>query len=203
MKPRCRNLIGVADKGNRLQGVHSGRRDFQRGSAKAATSRYFSEPNTALVGCRQCRPGAQEEPQEQVRLERPPDEAPAEVPLPVEKPPEKAQDSPPPAPVTAKPVKAAAPNVGPSWLTPSTTAPAIAHGASPRGLRSSCQESVDMLISPAVSPFAAAVVEAHGHDLLRCLRGKIGLGSQSSFAEIGSIEIAAHKLHDQRGRISD
>jgi len=62
-------------------------------------------------------PKPQEEPQEQVKLERPPDEAPAEVPLPVEKPPEKAQEAPPPAPVTAKPVKAAAPNVEPSWLT--------------------------------------------------------------------------------------
>jgi periplasmic protein TonB len=62
-------------------------------------------------------PKPQEEPQEQVKLERPPDEAPAEIPLPVEKPPEKAQDSPPPAPVTAKPVKAAAPNVEASWVT--------------------------------------------------------------------------------------
>jgi periplasmic protein TonB len=62
-------------------------------------------------------PKPQEEPQEQVKLERPPDEAQAEVPLPVEKPPEKAQDAPQPAPVTAKPVKAAAPNVEPSWLT--------------------------------------------------------------------------------------
>ena len=52
-----------------------------------------------------------------MKLERPPDEAPAEIPLPVEKPPEKAQDSPPPAPVTAKPVKAAAPNVEASWVT--------------------------------------------------------------------------------------
>jgi periplasmic protein TonB len=62
-------------------------------------------------------PRPQEKPQEQVKLERPPDEAPAEVPLPVEKPPEKAQDSPPPAPVTAKPVKAAAPNAEASWFT--------------------------------------------------------------------------------------
>ncbi len=62
-------------------------------------------------------PKPQEEPREQVKLERPPDETPAEIPLPAEKPPEKAQDSPPPAPVTAKPVKAAAPNVEASWLT--------------------------------------------------------------------------------------
>ena len=34
--------------------------------------------------------------------------------------------------------------------------------------------------------FVAAVIEAHGHGLLRCLRDKVGLGSQSSFAEIGS-----------------
>jgi hypothetical protein len=47
-------------------------------------------------------PQPQERPREEVKLERPPDEAPAEVPLPVEKPPEKVQNSPPPAPVTAQ-----------------------------------------------------------------------------------------------------
>jgi periplasmic protein TonB len=62
-------------------------------------------------------PKPQEKPQEQVKLEQPPDDVPADIPLPVEKPPEKVQDSPPPAPVTAKPVKAAAPNVEASWLT--------------------------------------------------------------------------------------
>ena len=62
-------------------------------------------------------PKPQEKPQEQVKLERPPDEAPAEVPLPVEKPPEKVQDSPPPAPVTAQRVKGGAPKVEPSWQT--------------------------------------------------------------------------------------
>ena len=62
-------------------------------------------------------PKPQEKPQEQVKLERPPDEAPAEVPLPVEKPPEKVQNSPPPAPVTAQRVKGGAPKVEPSWQT--------------------------------------------------------------------------------------
>jgi periplasmic protein TonB len=56
-------------------------------------------------------------PQEEVKLERPPDEAPAEVPMPVEKPPEKVLDSPPPAPVTAQRVKGGAPKVEPSWQT--------------------------------------------------------------------------------------
>jgi protein TonB len=58
-----------------------------------------------------------QEPKEEVKLERPPDEAPAEIPLPVEKPPEKVQDSPPPAPVTAQRVKGGAPKVEPSWQT--------------------------------------------------------------------------------------
>jgi protein TonB len=61
-------------------------------------------------------PKPQEKPQEQVKLERPPDEAPAEVPLPVEKPPEKVENSPPPAPVTAQRVKGGAPTVEP-WQT--------------------------------------------------------------------------------------
>jgi protein TonB len=59
----------------------------------------------------------QERPKEEVKLERPPDEAPAEVPLPVEKPPEKVQNSPPPAPVTAQRIKGGAPKVEPSWQT--------------------------------------------------------------------------------------
>jgi periplasmic protein TonB len=62
-------------------------------------------------------PKPQEPPKEEVKLERPPDEAPAEIPLPVEKPPEKVQDSPPPAPITAQQVKGGAPKVEPSWLT--------------------------------------------------------------------------------------
>jgi periplasmic protein TonB len=59
----------------------------------------------------------QPKPQEEMKIERPPDEAPTEVPLPVEKPPEKAQNSPPPAPVTAQRVKGGAPTVEPSWQT--------------------------------------------------------------------------------------
>jgi periplasmic protein TonB len=59
----------------------------------------------------------QPKPQEEMKIERPPDEAPTEVPLPVEKPPEKAQTSPPPAPVTAQRVKGGAPTVEPSWQT--------------------------------------------------------------------------------------
>jgi periplasmic protein TonB len=59
----------------------------------------------------------QPKPQEEMKVERPPDEAPAEVPLPVEKPPEKVQNSPPPAPVTAQRVKGGAPKVEPSWQT--------------------------------------------------------------------------------------
>jgi periplasmic protein TonB len=59
----------------------------------------------------------QPKPQEEMKIERPPDEAPTEVPLPVEKPPEKAQSSPPPAPVTAQRVKGGAPTVEPSWQT--------------------------------------------------------------------------------------
>ena len=62
-------------------------------------------------------PHPQEKPQEDVKLERPPDEARAEVPLPVEKLPEKVQDSPPPAPVTAQQVKGGAPKVEPSCQT--------------------------------------------------------------------------------------
>jgi protein TonB len=62
-------------------------------------------------------PQPQEKPKEEVKLERPPDDAPAEVPLPVEKPPEKVQNSPPPAPVTAQRVKGGAPKVEPSWQT--------------------------------------------------------------------------------------
>jgi periplasmic protein TonB len=62
-------------------------------------------------------PKPQEQPNEEVKLEQPPDEAPAEVPLPVEKPPEKVQNSPPPAPVTAQRVKGGAPKVEPSWQT--------------------------------------------------------------------------------------
>jgi protein TonB len=62
-------------------------------------------------------PKPQEQPQEQVKLERPPDEAPAEVLLPVEKPPEKVQNSPPPAPATAQQVKGGAPKVESSWQT--------------------------------------------------------------------------------------
>jgi len=62
-------------------------------------------------------PKPQEQPKEEVKLERPPDEAPAEVPLPVEKPPEQVQNSPPPAPVTAQQVKGGAPKVEPSWQT--------------------------------------------------------------------------------------
>jgi protein TonB len=54
---------------------------------------------------------------EDMKVERPPDEAPAEIPLPVEKPPEKVQSSPPPAPVTAQRVKGGAPTVEPSWQT--------------------------------------------------------------------------------------
>jgi protein TonB len=59
----------------------------------------------------------QPKPQEEMKVERPPDEAPAEVPLLVEKPPEKVQNSPPPAPVTAQRVKGGAPKVEPSWQT--------------------------------------------------------------------------------------
>ena len=59
----------------------------------------------------------QPKPQEEMKVERPPDEAPAEVPLPLEKPPEKVQNSPPPAPVTAQRVKGGAPKVEPSWQT--------------------------------------------------------------------------------------
>ena len=62
-------------------------------------------------------PQPQEKPKEEVKLERPPDDAPAEVPLPVEKPPEKVQNSPPPAPVTAQRVKGGAPKIEPSWQT--------------------------------------------------------------------------------------
>lgn len=54
---------------------------------------------------------------EEVKLERPPDDALAEVPLPVEKPPEKVANSPPPAPVTAQQVKGGAPKVEASWQT--------------------------------------------------------------------------------------
>jgi len=62
-------------------------------------------------------PQPPEKPKEEVKLERPPDEAPAEVPLPVEKPPEKVVNSPPPAPVTAQQVKGGAPKVEASWQT--------------------------------------------------------------------------------------
>jgi protein TonB len=62
-------------------------------------------------------PQPPEKPKEEVKLERPPDEAPAEVPLPVEKPPEKVANSPPPAPVTAQQVKGGAPKVEASWQT--------------------------------------------------------------------------------------
>jgi periplasmic protein TonB len=59
----------------------------------------------------------QPKPPEDMKVERPPDEAPAEVPLPVEKPPEQAQTAPPPAPVTAQKVKGGAPVIEPSWQT--------------------------------------------------------------------------------------
>ncbi len=59
----------------------------------------------------------QPKPPEDMKVERPPDEAPAEIPLPVEKPPEKAQTAPPPAPVTAQKVKGGAPTIEPSWQT--------------------------------------------------------------------------------------
>jgi protein TonB len=62
-------------------------------------------------------PQLPEKPKEEVKLERPPDEAPAEIPLPVEKPPEKVANSPPPAPVTAQQVKGGAPKVEASWQT--------------------------------------------------------------------------------------
>jgi protein TonB len=62
-------------------------------------------------------PQPPEKPKEEVKLERPPDEAPAEVPLPVEKPPEKVANAPPPAPVTAQQVKGGAPKVEASWQT--------------------------------------------------------------------------------------
>jgi periplasmic protein TonB len=62
-------------------------------------------------------PKPPEPPKEEVKLERPRDEAPAEVPLPVEKPPEKVENSPPPAPVNAQQVKGGAPKVESSWQT--------------------------------------------------------------------------------------
>ena len=59
----------------------------------------------------------QPKPPENMKVERPPDEAPAEIPLPVEKPPEKAQTAPPPAPITAQKIKGGAPTIEPSWQT--------------------------------------------------------------------------------------
>ncbi len=52
---------------------------------------------------------------EEMRVERPPEDARSIVPAPDVKPPEKIENSPPPAPVTAQQVKGGAPHVEPSW----------------------------------------------------------------------------------------
>ena len=59
----------------------------------------------------------QDKPNQEVRLEQPPDEAPALVPLPVAKPPEQVEEARPPAPRTAEQVKGGAPHIEPSWQT--------------------------------------------------------------------------------------
>jgi periplasmic protein TonB len=54
---------------------------------------------------------------DEVKMEQPPDEAPSPVPMPTVKPPEKVEQTPPPAPQTAQPVKGGAPPVALSWQT--------------------------------------------------------------------------------------
>jgi periplasmic protein TonB len=86
------------------------------GSNQAVEQDFAPAPET-MVESSPLPDAPQPKPQEDMKVERPPDEAPTEVPLPVEKPPEKAQTSPPPAPVTAQRVKGGAPTVEPSWQT--------------------------------------------------------------------------------------
>jgi periplasmic protein TonB len=59
----------------------------------------------------------QQQPQDEMKVEQPPDQAPALVPLPTVKPPEKVENSPPPAPRTAQQVRGGAPAIAPSWQT--------------------------------------------------------------------------------------
>ncbi len=58
-----------------------------------------------------------EKPQQEMKVEQPPDDTPSPVAVPDVKPPEKVENSPPPAPVTAQQVKGGAPHVEPSWQT--------------------------------------------------------------------------------------
>jgi periplasmic protein TonB len=57
----------------------------------------------------------EKQPNDEIKVEQPPDQTPALVPLPTVKPPEKVEDSPPPAPRTAQQVKGGAPAIAPLW----------------------------------------------------------------------------------------
>jgi periplasmic protein TonB len=86
-------------------------------STPDATEQDFAPAPETMVESSPLPDVPQPKPPEDMKIERPPDEAPAEIALPVEKPPEKVQSSPPPAPVTAQRVKGGAPTVEPSWQT--------------------------------------------------------------------------------------
>jgi periplasmic protein TonB len=58
-----------------------------------------------------------DKPDEELKVEQPPDETPALVPIPAAKPPEQAEEARLPAPRTAEQVKGGAPRIEPSWQT--------------------------------------------------------------------------------------
>jgi periplasmic protein TonB len=59
----------------------------------------------------------QDKPNEELKVEQPPDEAPGTVPVPTVKPPQQVEQAQPPAPRTAEAVKGGAPHIEPSWQT--------------------------------------------------------------------------------------
>jgi periplasmic protein TonB len=62
-------------------------------------------------------PQPQEEKHEEIKVERPPEDATADTPEPVAKPPQQTEQAQPPAPRTAQQVKGGAPRIEPSWRT--------------------------------------------------------------------------------------
>jgi protein TonB len=58
-----------------------------------------------------------DKPNEELKVEQPPDEAPGTIPIPAAKPPQQVEEARPPAPRTAEAVKGGAPHIEPSWQT--------------------------------------------------------------------------------------
>jgi periplasmic protein TonB len=84
-------------------------------STPDAVERDFAPAPETMIESRPPPEPQKEKPQEEVKLEQPPDATSAIVPEPVAKPPEKIEQARPPAPATVQRAKGGAPHIEPSW----------------------------------------------------------------------------------------